>query len=70
MPQDIIDLTYKNNELEFGESHIMCNLFNMKALEKIAEQELPYHSAHKKVDYLDEDGKLVKATEPNAYKFE
>lgn len=32
MPQDIIDLTYKNNELEFGESHIMCNLFNMKAL--------------------------------------
>ena len=70
MPKDIIDLTDENGELMFGESHIMCNLFNMKALEKIAEQELPYHSAHKKVNYIDEDGNLVKATEPNAYKFE
>ena len=70
MPQDIIYLTDENDELIFGESHIMCNLFNMKALEKIAEQELPYHSAHKKVNYLDENGKLVEATKPNAYKFE
>ena len=70
MPKDVIDLRDENDELVFGESHIMCNLFNIKALEKIAEQELPYHSAHKKIDYLDENGNLIKATEPNAYKFE
>lgn len=70
MPKDVIYMTDENGELVFGESHIMCNLFSMKALEKIAEQELPYHSAHKKVNYIDEDGKLVEATEPNAYKFE
>ena len=70
LPKDVINLTDENGELVFGESHIMCNLFSMKALEKIAEQELPYHSAHKKVNYYDEDGKLVEAKEPNAYKFE
>ena len=70
MPKEVIYMTDENGELIFGESHIMCNLFSMKALEKIAEQELPYHSAHKKVNYIDEDGKLIEATEPNAYKFE
>ena len=70
LPKDVIYMTDENGELVFSESHIMCNLFNIKALEKIAEQELPYHSAHKKVNYLDENGKLVVAKEPNAYKFE
>ena len=70
MPKDIIDLRDENGELLFGESHIMCNLFNMKALDKIAEQELPYHSAHKKINYIGEDGNIIKATKPNAYKFE
>ena len=70
MPKDIIGLTDENGQLVFGESHVMCNLFSMKALEKIADQELPYHSAHKKVNYLDEDGVLINADKPNAYKFE
>ena len=66
MPKDIIGLTDENGQLVFGESHVMCNLFSMKALEKIADQELPYHSAHKKVNYLDEDGVLINADKPNA----
>ena len=70
MPKEVINLVDENDELLFGESHIMCNLFSMKALEKIAEQELPYHSAHKKINYINEDGELVIAKEPNAYKFE
>ncbi len=70
LPKDVVDMVDENGGLVFGESHIMCNLFNIKALEKIAEQELPYHSAHKKVNYFDENGKLIEAKEPNAYKFE
>ena len=31
---------------------------------------LPYHTAVKKAKYLDENGKLIEGTEPNAYKFE
>ena len=60
----------EDGELLFGESHIMCNLYSIGALEKIANQKLPYHSAHKKADYMDENGKLIEATEPNAYKYE
>lgn len=70
MPKDVISLTDENDELIFGEAHIMCNLFSLKALEKIAEQELPYHSAFKKINFLDENGNLVIAEKPNAYKFE
>ena len=59
----------KNGELLYGEAHIMCNLFNIKALEKIANQNLPYHVALKKIDYI-KNGKQIKANEPNVYKFE
>lgn len=57
-------------ELLFGESHIICNLFNLSALEKIGEIPLPYHCAFKKATYIDENGEKVVPTSPNAYKFE
>ena len=31
---------------------------------------MPYHVAHKKANYINEDGELVIAEKPNAYKFE
>ena len=40
------------------------------SLEKIADIDLPYHVAHKKTDYMNENGEFIEATEPNAYKFE
>ena len=60
----------ENGELAYGESHILCNLFSVEAIEKISENELPYHSAFKKAKYMDENGKIIEAKEPNAYKFE
>lgn len=54
----------------YGESHIMMNLFNINVIEDLAKEKLPYHSAFKKCNYLNENGELVIATEPNAYKFE
>ena len=59
-----------NNNLVYGESHINCNMFNIKGLEIIGNQKLPYHSAFKKATYLDEQGNIIKPEEPNAYKFE
>ena len=60
----------ENNNLVYGESHINCNMFNIKGLEIIGSQKLPYHSAFKKATYLDEKGNIIKPEEPNAYKFE
>ena len=60
----------EKGELLYGESHVLLNLFNINTLEMIKEVKLPYHSAHKKATYIDENGKIIKPESPNAYKFE
>lgn len=67
---EMAEATNENGDLIYGESHILCNLFNIKAIEKISQNTLPYHSAFKKAQYLDEKGNLVTSDKPNAYKFE
>lgn len=60
----------ENGELVFAESHINCNLFNIEVIEKLCKEKLPYHSAYKKIEYLDKEGVIIKPNTPNAYKFE
>ena len=60
----------ENGEYLYGEGHILCNLFNIKALEMLEKEKLEYHSAFKKSNYIDESGIEVQVSEPNAYKFE
>ena len=60
----------ENGELLYGESHILCNLFNISAIERMGSQPLPYHSAFKKATYIDKDGNKVVPDSPNAFKFE
>lgn len=68
--KEMAEQVNENGELVFGESHINCNLFNVEAIEEVANKNLPYHIAHKKASYLDENGNLVVPDKPNAYKFE
>lgn len=70
LPKEMAELRDKDGELLYGEAHIMCNLFSIKALEKISKIDLPYHVANKKTNYMNEKGEFVEVTEPNAYKFE
>ena len=67
---EMAEETDENGELKYGESHILCNLFSLKAIEKVSQMELPYHIAFKKAKYIDKDGNLVVPEKPNAYKFE
>lgn len=60
----------EEGELLYGESHILCNLFNIKSIEEIAKNKLPYHTAYKKAKYIDKNGVIVVPEQPNAYKFE
>lgn len=69
LPSKMAELRNEKGELVYGESHIMCNLFSLHALETIAEKTLPYHVAVKKINHYKE-GKLIEEEEPNAYKFE
>ncbi len=70
LPEKMAEEVDSDGELKNGESHIMCNLFTIDAIEKISKEPLIYHSAIKKNSYIDEDGKEVIPKEPNSYKFE
>ena len=67
---EMAEATDKNGELLYGESHILCNLFSIDAIERMGAEPLPYHVAYKKAKYIDKDGNLVVPDSPNAYKFE
>ena len=68
--QEMAEETTADGELKYAESHILCNLFSVNAIDKISTEKLPYHKAHKKATYIDENGKVIVPDKPNAYKFE
>lgn len=70
LPEKMAEETDKNGELKYGESHIMCNLYTIDAIERISTEVLGYHSAFKKNSYIDENGKEVIPEAPNSFKFE
>ena len=70
IPEEMRFELNEHGEMVYGESHIMCNLFSLEAIEKASTKELKYHVAVKKSNYIDENGKLIKPKEENCYKFE
>lgn len=68
--EDMANATDNTGELLYGESHLNCNMFSLKGIEKIGDEKLPYHVAFKKAAYMDENGQIVNPDSPNAYKFE
>lgn len=70
LPEKMAEEVDSQGELKYGESHIMCNLYTIDAIEKISKESLIYHSAFKKNSYIDENGIEVIPQEPNSYKFE
>lgn len=69
-PEELKNAVNEDGELKYGEAHLLMNLFHIGVIRDIAKNALPYHLAHKKSDYQNEKGEIVKATQPNAYKFE
>lgn len=62
--------TDERGERVYNFGVILNYLFRVDELEDIVNTSLPYHVVEKKVNYLNEDGELVKPETPNAYKFE
>jgi len=54
----------------YGESHIVCNMFNVDLIARTGGENLKYHAAFKKSNYINEYGEKIIAEEPNSYKFE
>lgn len=62
--------TDENGERVYNFGVILNYLFKVETLYKIKDNKLPVHIVTKKVEYIDDDGNLVKPQEPNAHKFE
>ena len=60
----------EKGELVYGEGHVLLNLFHISALEEIERFKLPFHAAHKKCSYMNEEGIVITPEKPNAFKFE
>ncbi len=70
LPEKMAEEVDQDGELKYGESHIMCNLYTIDAIEKVSKEHLMYHCAFKKNSYIDENGREVIPEKPNSYKFE
>ena len=70
LPDELAAAKDENGEYLYGEGHMLFNMFNIKVIEDLGKNKLPYHPAFKKAEYLDESGKTVTPEGPNAYKFE
>ena len=67
---EMASLRDDDRSLVYGDANAIFHLYNIKGLEKVCKMKLPYHTAFKKANYLNEKGEVVEATKPNAYKFE
>lgn len=59
-----------NDKFLYREINILCHLFSVDAIEKIANIDLPYHRATKKNTYINCEGMKIVPDSPNSYKFE
>jgi UDP-N-acetylglucosamine/UDP-N-acetylgalactosamine diphosphorylase len=72
LPDDLAALTDAEGRPVFWAGSIAVHVFDVDFLQRAAgvEDWLPFHTAHKKVPSIDEEGNTVTPGEPNAVKFE
>lgn len=72
LPSHIAERQNADGSLALWAGNIAVHLFDLELLEQTSTIacRLPFHRAHKKVSYLQPDGKLVEPAAPNAIKFE
>lgn len=67
---DMKNLRDERGELLYKFGVILNYMFKLSKLEDILRDTMPVHVVEKKIPFINEQGELVKPTEPNGYKFE
>ena len=67
---ELAELKDENGEFVYGDAHILCNMINIEVFEKMGDKGLPYHVAHKKASFINDEGVKIMPEKPNAYKYE
>ena len=70
LTDELINTLNEKGERVYNFGAILNYLFEVKALERIVDNQLPVHIVEKKIPYMDEEGNLVKPETPNGHKYE
>jgi UDP-N-acetylglucosamine/UDP-N-acetylgalactosamine diphosphorylase len=72
LPESVARRRQPDGSLVFWAGSIAVHAFSVPFLQRMARdsQTLPFHRATKRVPYIDDQGKRITPTEPNAIKFE
>lgn len=60
----------EDGSLLYKDANIVNHLLSIELLEKIQDEKLPIHRAHKGLNYIDREGNFVIAKDPNLFKYE
>jgi len=72
LPDEAAHRTDEAGQLKLWAGSIAVHVFDVDFLDRMSQrpESLPFHQATKKVPFVDDSGKLVEPTDPNATKFE
>lgn len=70
LTDELMNTVNEKGERVYNFGAILNYLFEVKALERIIDNQLPVHIVEKKIPYMDKDGNLVKPEAPNGNKYE
>ena len=70
LTDELMNTLNDKGERVYNFGAILNYLFEVQALERIIDNQLPVHIVEKKIPYMDENGNLIKPEEPNGHKYE
>ena len=70
LTEEMAHATDENGERLYNFGSILNHLFRVDLLYRVKDKKLPVHVVTKKVEYVDDNGNLIKPEQPNAHKFE
>ncbi|MCI8306647.1 MAG: UDPGP type 1 family protein [Lachnospiraceae bacterium] len=70
MTDEMMHSKDENGNRLYNYGVILNYLFNVNEMLRVMEDKLPVHVVEKKIPHIDENGNMVKPSEPNGYKFE
>lgn len=70
LSEEMMNAKDENGDPAYNYGVILNYLFRTSELEKVTDDKMPLHVVEKKIPYIDENGTLIKPSEPNGYKFE
>ncbi len=70
LTDELMNAKDENGVLLYNYGVILNYIFNIEALEEIAQNKLPLHIVNKKIPHIDENGNHIKPEEPNGHKYE